>query len=123
MPEPHTSQALNLMKKQIVAKEEVINHISQLLKDIQLNLFQKALDYRDNHITEVNSFEEFKDLLETKGGFLAAHWDGTPETEEKIKELTKATIRCIPLEQKNEPGICILTGKPSMGRVLFAKAY
>jgi prolyl-tRNA synthetase len=111
------------LEKQIVAKEEVINHISQLLKDIQQNLFQKALDYRDNHITEVNSFEEFKDLLETKGGFLAAHWDGTPETEEKIKELTKATIRCIPLEQKNEPGICILTGKPSMGRVLFAKAY
>lgn len=111
------------LEKQIVTKEEVINHISQLLKDIQQNLFQKALDYRDNHITEVNSFEEFKDLLETKGGFLAAHWDGTSETEEKIKELTKATIRCIPLDQKNEPGDCILTGKPSMGRVLFAKAY
>ncbi|MFN4198696.1 MAG: His/Gly/Thr/Pro-type tRNA ligase C-terminal domain-containing protein, partial [Flavobacterium sp.] len=111
------------LEKQIVTKEEVINHISQLLKDIQQNLFQKALDYRDNHITEVNSFEEFKDLLETKGGFLAAHWDGTSETEEKIKELTKATIRCIPLDQKSEPGDCILTGKPSMGRVLFAKAY
>lgn len=109
--------------KQIVAKEEVIDHISHLLKDIQQNLFQKAIDYRDNHITEVNSFEEFKDLLESKGGFLSAHWDGTPETEEKIKELTKATIRCIPLDQKDEAGSCILTGKPSVGRVLFAKAY
>lgn len=111
------------LEKQVVTKEEVIDYISKLLKDIQENLFQKALDYRDNHITEVNSFEEFKHLLESKGGFLSAHWDGTPETEEKIKELTKATIRCIPLDQKNEPGCCILTGKPSMGRVLFAKAY
>lgn len=111
------------MQKQIVNKEDLLTYVTNLLEDIQKNLFQKALDYRDAHITEVNNFEEFKELLESKGGFLAAHWDGTAETEEKIKELTKATIRCIPLDQKNEPGACILTGKPSNGRVLFAKAY
>ena len=90
---------------------------------IQNDLFAKALDYRNTHITEVNSFEEFKEVLETKGGFLAAHWDGTPETEEKIKELTKATIRCIALDRVEEAGSCVFTGKPSVGRVLFAKAY
>ena len=81
------------------------------------------MDYRDTHITEVNSFEEFKEVLETKGGFLAAHWDGTADTEEIIKELTKATIRCIALDIVEEAGTCALTGKPSSGRVLFAKAY
>ena len=79
--------------------------------------------YRDSHITEVNSYEEFKEVLENKGGFLSAHWDGTPETEAKIKEETQATIRCIPLDQKEEAGTCIYSGKPSKGRVLFAKAY
>ena len=74
-------------------------------------------------MTEVNSFEEFKEVLEGKGGFISAHWDGTVETEEKIKELTKATIRCIPIDRKEEEGICMFTGKPSKGRVLFAKAY
>ena len=91
--------------------------------EIQDALFNKALDYRNSHITEVNTFEEFKSILKEKGGFISAHWDGTPETEEKIKELTKATIRCIPLDAKEEEGKCVLTGKSSNRRVLFAKAY
>jgi len=86
-------------------------------------LFDKALNYRDTHITEVNSFDEFNSILDSKGGFVSAHWDGTPETEEKIKDLTKATIRCIPLGRPEETGICVFTGSPSVGRVLFAKAY
>lgn len=111
------------LTKEIVAKDRVVAHIQKLLSEIQDNLFNKALQYRDTHITEVNNFEEFKEVLENKGGFISAHWDGTTETEEKIKELTKATIRCIPLTQKQEEGNCVLTGKPSKGRVLFAKAY
>ena len=86
-------------------------------------MFTNALNYRNSHITEVNSFEEFKEVLETKGGFVSAHWDGTAETEEKIKELTKATIRCIALDRVEESGSCVLTGNSSNGRVLFAKAY
>ncbi|OHX67796.1 proline--tRNA ligase [Flammeovirga pacifica] len=101
----------------------VVETIQQLLEDIQANIFNKALDYRESHITKAESFDEFKDLLENKGGFIAAHWDGTTETEEKIKELTKATIRCIPLDNEQEDGKCILTGNPSSQRVLFAKAY
>jgi prolyl-tRNA synthetase len=93
------------------------------LEQIQKDLFDKALNYRNSHITEVNSFDEFKEILDTKGGFVAAHWDGKAETEEKIKELTKATIRCVPLNQKLEAGNCILTNAQSIGRVLFAKAY
>ena len=81
------------------------------------------MDYRNNHITKVETFEEFKSVLETKGGFISAHWDGTNETEDKIKELTKATIRCIPMEENDEKGVCVFTGKPSKRRVLFAKAY
>ena len=111
------------LSKEVVSKDGVAVYIQNLLTTIQNDLFAKALDYRDAHITEVNSFEEFKEVLETKGGFLAAHWDGTPETEEKIKELTKATIRCIALDRVEEAGACIFTGKPSTGRVLFAKAY
>lgn len=113
----------DLLSKEVVQADTVVDHIDQLLNDIQENLFTKALNYRNDHITEVNSFEEFKEVLETKGGFLLAHWDGTPETEEKIKELTKATIRCIPMDRKEEEGVCVYTGKPSKGRVLFAKAY
>ena len=113
----------DLLSKEIVAESSVINHIENLLNDIQENLFTKAINHRKEHTTEVNSFEEFKEVLETKGGFLLAHWDGTPETEEKIKDLTKATIRCIPMDQPDEDGVCILTGKPSTKRVLFAKAY
>ncbi|MGS4345357.1 proline--tRNA ligase [Myroides odoratus] len=109
--------------KEIVAKEEIVTYVQDMLEEIQSNLFNKAKDYRDSHITEANSFEEFKDLLENKGGFVSAHWDGTIETEEKIKDLTKATIRCIPMDRKEEAGVCVLTGAPSKGRVLFAKAY
>jgi prolyl-tRNA synthetase len=97
------------LSKEIIAKEGVAVYVQNLLETIQNEMFTKALNYRNSHITEVNSFDEFKELLETKGGFLSAHWDGTAETEEKIKELTKATI--------------VLTGAPSKGRVLFAKAY
>lgn len=111
------------LTKEFISKDNIISHIENLLAEIQESLFKKAMSYRDTHITEVNNFDEFKDLLENKGGFIAAHWDGTTETEEKIKELTKATIRCVPLTQKQENGNCILTGKPSTGRVLFAKAY
>lgn len=111
------------LTKEIVAQDGIVSYISDLLETIQNDLFNKALNYRDTHITEVQNFEEFKEVLETKGGFVAAHWDGTAETEEKIKELTKATIRCIPLNRKNEEGICVLTGSKSEGRVLFAKAY
>jgi len=111
------------LTKEVVAADAAVTYIENLLDEIQERLFSKALKYREEHLTEVNSFEEFKDLLENKGGFLSAHWDGTPETEEKIKELTKATIRCIPMEGNEEEGNCIFTGKPSKRRVLFAKAY
>jgi prolyl-tRNA synthetase len=111
------------LTKEVISKEGVVDYISDLLAQIQKDLFDKALLYRNNHITEVNSFEEFKEILENKGGFIAAHWDGTAETEEKIKDLTKATIRCMPLNRENIDGKCVLTGEKSQGRVLFAKAY
>lgn len=111
------------LTKEVVAHADIVHYIQNLLEEMQANLFNKALSYRDAHITEVNSFEEFKDVLENKGGFVSAHWDGTGETEEKIKDLTKATIRCIPLNREEEAGSCVLTGAPSKGRVLFAKAY
>jgi len=111
------------LSKEIVAKEEVEVYVQNLLETIQNEMFTKALNYRNSHITEVNSFDEFKELLETKGGFLSAHWDGTAETEEKIKDLTKATIRCIALDRVEEAGNCVFSGEPSKGRVLFAKAY
>lgn len=97
--------------------------IPRLLSEIQQNIYDKALAFRNEKTTEVNSWEEFREVLETKGGFISAHWDGTAETEEEIKEITKATIRCIPLDRKPEEGRCIRTGKFSEGRVLFAKAY
>ncbi|MFC6876638.1 proline--tRNA ligase [Flavobacterium myungsuense] len=111
------------LSKEIISKENIVTYIYDLLNQIQKDLFDKALDYRENHITEVNSFEEFKEVLENKGGFVAAHWDGTAKTEEKIKELTKATIRCIPLNRVEETGKCVFTQAESSGRVLFAKAY
>ena len=111
------------LTKEIVSKDGIEIYISDLLVQIQKDLFDKALNYRDTHITEVNSFDEFKSILDSKGGFVSAHWDGTPETEEKIKDLTKATIRCIPLNRVEEAGSCVFTGSPSVGRVLFAKAY
>ncbi|MCD0488930.1 proline--tRNA ligase [Pedobacter sp. MC2016-14] len=110
-------------EKMTVQQEGLENYIPQLLNDIQENIYKKALDFREDHITEANSYEEFKQLLDGKAGFIAAHWDGTPETEQKIKEETKATIRCIPLDNKLEDGICIYSGKPSIQRVLFARAY
>jgi prolyl-tRNA synthetase len=113
----------DLLTKEIVALTDLNNKIEALLKEIQDSLYNKALEFRNTHITEVNSFEEFKTVLETKTGFISAHWDGTNETEDKIKELTKATIRCIPLDEKIEPGVCVYSGKPSKRRVLFAKAY
>lgn len=109
--------------KQTVPQEGLDIYIIKLLEDIQTCMFNKALEYRDAHITEANSYQELKDLLDTKAGFISAHWDGTPETEQKIKEETKATIRCIPLDNKLEEGVCIYSGKPSIQRVLFARAY
>ncbi|WP_430906326.1 proline--tRNA ligase [Maribacter sp. 2-571] len=111
------------LEKESVPADEVVAKIEWLLEDIQRNVYQKASDHRDANITEVSSYEEFKTVLETKGGFISAHWDGTGETEEKVKNETKATIRCIPLEDVAENGNCMVTGKPSAGRVLFAKAY
>jgi prolyl-tRNA synthetase len=98
-------------------------NIAKLLDDIQQSMYNKALTYRDQHITKADSWDEFEKLLDEKGGFISAHWDGTPETEEAIKEKTKATIRCIPLNNPYEDGKCILTGNPSRERVLFARAY
>jgi prolyl-tRNA synthetase len=110
-------------EKTVVSLDGVSQYIGSLLTEIQQNMFNKALAYRDAHITEVNSWDEFEKILDGKGGFIAAHWDGTPETEDAIKEKTKATIRCIPLNNKKEAGTCILSGKPSEQRVLFARAY
>lgn len=100
----------------------IADQIAALLDEIQSNLFQKALDFRKENTTKVDDFKTFSELLESKGGFFEAHWDGTAETENKIKN-TKATIRCIPLERENETGACMVTGKPSKGRVIIAKAY
>jgi len=109
--------------KEVVNMDAIVDKVVGLMIEIQNDLYQKALNFRDNHITEVENFEEFKNILETKTGFISAHWDGTPETEDKIKELTKATIRCIPMNNKEENGKCVFTGNPSKQRVLFAKAY
>lgn len=110
-------------EKKSVDINGVSNYIKELLDEIQVNIYNKAKTYRDVHTTEANTWEDFEKLLDEKGGFISAHWDGTPETEAKIKELTKATIRCIPINNKQENGKCILTGKPSRQRVLFARAY
>jgi prolyl-tRNA synthetase len=96
--------------------------VKNLLDEIQQNIYQKAFDFRVSQIREVNSYDEFKVEIE-KGGFLLCHWDGTPETEELVKNETKATIRCIPLEGDKTPGKCMVTGKPSVQRVIFARAY
>ena len=103
--------------------EGLAENIIKLLDTIQECIYNKAFAYREMHITSANSWQEFMDILDNKGGFISAHWDGTPETEDKIKELSKATIRCIPLDNIQEAGSCILTGKPSTQRVLFARAY
>ena len=110
-------------EKTTVSMDGITETVTQLLLDIQSNLFNRAKQYRDDHITKVDRWEDFISVLDTKAGFVSAHWDGTPETEEKIKEMTKATIRCIPLNNEQEAGVCILTGNPSVQRVLFARAY
>lgn len=110
-------------EKQNISLDALTNHVINLLDDIQKNMYTKAKTYRDEHITKVDDWNEFEKILDEKGGFISAHWDGTRETEEAIKEKTKATIRCIPLNAEQENGKCILTGKPSKQRVLFARAY
>lgn len=129
-PRDLENKTLEIARRDTLTKESfqweempIAQKIENLLEEIQEQIYQKALDFRKENTTEVNSWEEFKEVLEEKAGFLAAHWDGTSETEEKIKELTKATIRCIPLDQAQESGSCIYSGQPSVGRVLFAKAY
>jgi prolyl-tRNA synthetase len=110
------------LTKETVSFDGLVGYIQNLLAEVQNNIFQKAVDYRTSVTREVNSYEEFKVEIE-KGGFLLCHWDGTPETEELIKQETKATIRCIPLEGDKTPGVCMVTGKPSKQRVVFARAY
>ena len=111
------------LTKQVVALEGLTVTVKALISEIQNGLFQNALDFRADHITKVETFDEFKAVLEEKTGFISAHWDGSIETEDKIKDLTKATIRCIPIDSEMEDGVCVFSGKPSKQRVLFAKAY
>ena len=111
------------LTKSYVPIAELGTVIPNLLKEIQETLFTKAANYRDDHITEVDDFETFKEILNTKGGFISAHWDGTSESEESIKKVSKATIRCIPYTSVSKEGTCVFSGKPSAQRVLFAKAY
>ena len=110
-------------EKQTISRDGLVPHIETLLVDIQNTIYQKALRFREENTREANSYQEFKELLDTKAGFISAHWDGTPETEKRIKDETKATIRCIPLNNKLENGFCMITGNPSTQRVLFARAY
>ncbi|MDP2337561.1 MAG: proline--tRNA ligase [Bacteroidota bacterium] len=111
------------LEKQVVSMEGIELHIQQLLTDIQENIYNKALVFRNEMTTPVETYDEFKEVLLNKGGFISAHWDGTSETEQQIKDETKATIRCIPFDQVPEEGKCMYSGKPSKGRVLFALAY
>jgi len=109
--------------KETVQQEGLAEHIEKLLVDIQDNIYQKALNFRTENTRTADTYDEFKTMLDETPGFISAHWDGTPETEQRIKEETKATIRCIPLDNKLEDGVCMVTGKPSIQRVLFARAY
>jgi prolyl-tRNA synthetase len=111
------------LEKEVVAQEAIEARVLELLEEIQEQLFQKAKAYRDDHITKVDDFKTFQEVLDRKGGFVLAHWDGTEETEDQIKEQTKATIRCIAIDAPEEEGKCVFSGKPSQKRVLFAKAY
>jgi prolyl-tRNA synthetase len=111
------------LEKSIVSNDEILQHIKNLLDDIQKNIFKKALDFRTANTHKVDDWNEFKRILETSPGFIEAHWDGTPETEEAIKNETKATIRFIPTNPELEDGKCIYSGKPSKFRVIFAKSY
>jgi prolyl-tRNA synthetase len=111
------------LEKNSVSFDGIAGHIEKLLNDIQENIFAKALDFRSSNTSKADTWDEFKELMALKGGFVWAHWDGTSETEEKIKNETKATIRCIPLENEQDEGTCIYSGNPSKQRVLFAIAY
>jgi prolyl-tRNA synthetase len=110
-------------EKSTLSREGIADYVESLLKEIQQSLFNRAKEYRDSHITDVANFDEFKEILDTKGGFVRAFWDGTSETEQAIKEATKATIRCIPLDSIDEDGVCVYSGNPAKRKVLFAKAY
>ena len=122
--EENTAEVMrrDTLGKETVSLDGIVDYVANLLEDIQNNIYTKARNFRDSHIFEANSYEEFKELIE-KGGFVLAHWDGTTETEERVKEETKATIRCIPLDGDTTPGTCIFTGKPSERRVIFARNY
>ena len=111
------------LEKEVVPQEGLIDRVAALMDEIQQGIFDKARSFRDSMITPVDTWEEFVRTLDTKGVFVAAHWDGTVETEVAIKEATKATIRCIPLDAVDEEGACIYSGKPSHQRVLFARSY
>jgi len=111
------------LEKETVAADEIVAKLEWLLEDIQTQLYTKALQYQQDNVTKVDSYEEFKTVLERQGGFIAAHWDGTIATEDRIKQETKATIRCIPIAVEKEEGKCMVTGEASPYRVLFAKAY
>ena len=111
------------MEKKSIPQDDVIRYVKKLIDDIQLNMFKKALSFRNKNIFKTDNYQEFKETIREKGGFILAHWDGTSETEDQIKEETKATIRCIPLDKEQENGKCIYSGNPSSQRVLFAKAY
>ena len=111
------------LTKSFVSQDDLASHVNKILSKIQSNLFDRALAFRESHTSVCDSYEDFKKVLQTKGGFISAHWDGTEETEIKIKQETKATIRCIPIDTEKEEGKCIYSGKPSAQRVLFAKAY
>lgn len=111
------------LKKETISQDNVISHIKSLLEDIQKNIYKKALEFRTENTYYTDNWNEFVDILESRGGFIMAHWDGTTETEEKIKEETKATIRVIPFDSPEEKGSCIYSGKPSERRVLFARSY
>ena len=111
------------LTKSFIPQDDLASHVKNLLFEIQSNLFDRALAFRDSHITVCDSYTDFKKVLDSKGGFISAHWDGTEETEMKIKQETKATIRCIPIDTEKEEGKCIYSGNPSSQRVLFAKAY
>ena len=127
-PRDMENNTIELMRRDTLEKETLpleglVAHIEQLMTDIQKNIYLKAKAFRDSMITKVDTWEEFKEVLDTKGGFLLAHWDGTVETEVAIKDATKATIRCIPFDAPEEEGRCIYTGRPSHRRVLFARSY
>jgi prolyl-tRNA synthetase len=111
------------LTKETISRENIVGHVTALMDDIQANIYRKASEFRDRNTYKADTWEEFLDIIENKGGFVLAHWDGTPETEEEIKNLTKATIRAIPFNYPDEEGRCILSGKPSGKRVLFARAY